>query len=258
MLVTKYSKILPESTKKCLVQIGAHAGHEAGILENAGYKAIAWIEADPDVFTQLQSNLKKHNKAEHTAYNALVTADSDKKYQFYRYSNNGASSSIFQPTELFAQAFEGVLLTEESVELTSTSLDDFTRLNSLSPTTLIIDVQGAELEVLKGAKQILSLVDVVEIEISQQAIYEGGSLFSQVDSFLKDAGFKRVTHVPWHGDVLYINPKNFTFNSVLKIKILSSIYWILYVLNLFKRFVVLLLSHPSGILTKIRSRVFKL
>ena len=255
MLVTKYSKILPESTKKCLVQIGAHAGHEAGILENAGYKAIAWIEADPDVFTQLQSNLKKHNKAEHTAYNALVTADSDKKYQFYRYSNNGASSSIFQPTELFAQAFEGVLLTEESVELTSTSLDDFTRLNSLSPTTLIIDVQGAELEVLKWAKQILSLVDVVEIEISQQAIYEGGSLFSQVDSFLKDAGFKRVTHVPWHGDVLYVQSELATTKFLFDSLPISSKYLFEYYLGYLKRFFPLLLKRPHYAMKKLASRL---
>lgn len=257
MLVAKYAKFLPESSKQCLIQIGAHQGHEAAILENAGYQTIAWIEADPEIFTQLQSNLQKYNKAQHKSYNALITAESGKKYQFYRYSNKGASSSIFHPTELFTQTFEGVSITENSVELLSTSLDNFIQSHSLSPTTLIIDVQGAELEVLKGGNETLSRVDVVEVEISQQAIYDGGSQFSQVDSYLKNAGFTRVTHVPWHGDVLYLKIEKLNLSNFLAIKLFSIYHQMLENTNLLRRFTVLILTRPSTALSKLKSRLFR-
>ena len=257
MLVAKYAKFLPKTSKQCLIQVGAHEGHEAPILDSAGYHNIIWIEADPDVFSRLQFNLEKYDPSQHQAYNALITQQSGKTYHFYRYSNQGASSSIYQPTDLFSQSFEGISVTENSVELLSTSLDDFIQSHSLSPTTLIIDVQGAELEVLKGGQETLSGVDVVEVEISQQAIYEGGSLFSQVNELLKNAGFTRVTHVPWHGDILYLKIEKLTLYNLLAVKILSFYHQILENTDLLRRFTVLILTRPSTALSKLKSRLFR-
>jgi hypothetical protein len=93
--------------------------------------------------------------------------------------------------------------------------------------------------------------------VSKQAIYEGGSLFIQVDSFLNKSGFKRVTAVPWHGDVLYINTKYFTFNDLLNIKRLHLKYRVLASLNLIRRFAVFFVKDPSGALKKLSSRLLK-
>ena len=40
MLVAKYANLLTDSSKECLVQVGAHGGYEASILENAGFRKI--------------------------------------------------------------------------------------------------------------------------------------------------------------------------------------------------------------------------
>lgn len=256
MLVAKYAKLLPESSKNCLIQIGAHEGHEAEVLEAAGFKSIAWIEADPDIFKVLKANITNYHNAKHTAHNALITSTTGEKHRFYRYSNEGASSSLYQPTSLFIQTFDGVTITENSIELSSISLDDFIQAYNLSPSTLIIDVQGAELEVLSGGKEALQHTNIVEVEISQQKIYDGGALFQQVDELLKNAGFIRITRVPWHGDVIYINPGKFN----LSVKVMLKIFALKYALSDFFQFIPRLLTlffaKPIHTFNKAKQRLF--
>jgi FkbM family methyltransferase len=52
-----------------------------------------------------------------------------------------------------------------------------------------IDVQGAELDVLRGAERSLESVRVIETEVEFQELYQGQPLFTDVDRFLRDRGF---------------------------------------------------------------------
>jgi FkbM family methyltransferase len=54
---------------------------------------------------------------------------------------------------------------------------------------LKIDVQGAELDVLRGTEQSLGSVRVIEAEVEFQELYRGQPLFTDVDRFLRDRGF---------------------------------------------------------------------
>jgi FkbM family methyltransferase len=54
---------------------------------------------------------------------------------------------------------------------------------------LKIDVQGAELDVLRGAEQSLESVRMIETEVEFQELYEGQPVFTDVDRFLRDRGF---------------------------------------------------------------------
>ena len=53
-----------------------------------------------------------------------------------------------------------------------------------SPVLLKIDVQGAELEVLRGAEAMLTLVDEVYVECSFAVLYEGQALAQEVIEYL--------------------------------------------------------------------------
>lgn len=55
---------------------------------------------------------------------------------------------------------------------------------------LKLDVQGAELEVLRGAQELLQTVRVIETEVSFNSMYLGQALFSDVDAFLRARGFR--------------------------------------------------------------------
>nr|WP_300988344.1 FkbM family methyltransferase [Thiocapsa sp.] len=79
------------------------------------------------------------------------------------------------------------------------------------PAQLKIDVQGFELEVLKGATDLLPNVDAVYVEASYVELYEGQALHEEIEHFLIEAGYnldgRFNTHVhqgePVQADLLF-------------------------------------------------------
>jgi hypothetical protein len=58
------------------------------------------------------------------------------------------------------------------------------------PILLKIDVQGFELEVLKGATDLLPQIDSIYVEASFVELYEGQALHEEIAQFLTAAGFR--------------------------------------------------------------------
>lgn len=52
-----------------------------------------------------------------------------------------------------------------------------------------LDVQGFELGVLRGAREILPIVRVIEVEMSTRPLYEGQPLWDEVVLFVAERGF---------------------------------------------------------------------
>jgi FkbM family methyltransferase len=72
------------------------------------------------------------------------------------------------------------------------SLDDWVRTQRLSQIDILkIDVQGLELEVLRGAERLLLRGDIKAINCEAQLVqeYEGAATFSEIDLFLKSCGY---------------------------------------------------------------------
>ena len=53
----------------------------------------------------------------------------------------------------------------------------------------VIDVQGAELDVFKGAGELLNLPTSIEVEVSTREEYLGGAKYRELKDFLRDFGF---------------------------------------------------------------------
>jgi FkbM family methyltransferase len=79
---------------------------------------------------------------------------------------------------------------------------------------LKLDVQGYELEILKGATRVLPNVQVVLLEVSLVAVNSGCPLVGEVMSFMSTAGFRlfdfcsqtrRKDGVLWQTDFLFLN-----------------------------------------------------
>lgn len=74
---------------------------------------------------------------------------------------------------------------------------------------LNIDVQGYELEVLKGAKKCLQSVYYIIVEVNKAELYQDCPMVNDIDDFLQDFGFSRV-ETEWRrdrenwGDALYV------------------------------------------------------
>jgi FkbM family methyltransferase len=80
--------------------------------------------------------------------------------------------------------------TDHSIRVPVTTLDDVLELPLERPCLLKIDVQGFELDVLRGGANTLQQVDVALIECSFIELYEGQALAEEVVTFMRQAGFR--------------------------------------------------------------------
>jgi FkbM family methyltransferase len=101
-------------------------------------------------------------------------------------------SSLYPPNEAFLQQFSSlaVMALDRTVPVETVSLDEFCTSEEISNIDFLqVDVQGADLQVLKGAEQILQSVSAVQIEVEYAPLYIGQPLFAEIDQFLRAQGF---------------------------------------------------------------------
>lgn len=85
------------------------------------------------------------------------------------------------------------------------SLDDYAAQNGIDAVRLMkIDVQGLELDVLRGAGHLLQRTDWIYVESAIRPLYEGAARFDQVFAWLIEQGFHLAAMQAWHrgNDVL--------------------------------------------------------
>ncbi len=104
-------------------------------------------------------------------------------------SGRDDSSSLLETTSLQTERFPGTqTVATEDIEVRS--LDElFDGSDWDGPVLLKLDVQGFELEALRGGIELLSHVDTVLCECSFVAFYEGQALFEDIQGFLSAQGF---------------------------------------------------------------------
>ena len=103
-------------------------------------------------------------------------------------------SSLFPPNEVFLNRFDqlrDLVRLEFFMEMETTTLDAVWQQEQLrAPQFCQIDVQGANLNVLRGAAHLLETsVLAVQIEVEFSPLYVGEPLFAEVDQWLRDRGF---------------------------------------------------------------------
>ena len=76
---------------------------------------------------------------------------------------------------------------EDTWDVQTVQLDDIKE--AFDADYLKIDVQGAELDVLRGAERQLQTITVVHVEVEFVPIYRGQPLFADIDQFLRAHGF---------------------------------------------------------------------
>ena len=120
----------------------------------------------------------------------VLGANSGHGYLFI--TQNPACSSLYPPDENLVRSRPGTndtsLVSKRAVEIST--LDNWVVEKGISKIDFIkLDVQGAELDVLKGAEKILKSIRALEVEVQFNPLYQGVPLFGDVDQFLRKRGF---------------------------------------------------------------------
>ena len=140
------------------------------------------------IFNAISSNTRIKR-----AFHALLTDLDNVEYKFNIANNEGASSSIFD-LGLHRDIWPEVDYLGNRT-LRSTTLATLFQRESLTPTMypgLVMDVQGAELLVLKGAGAMLGDFKFIKSEAADFESYIGGAKLSDLQNYLTLFGFKEV------------------------------------------------------------------
>jgi FkbM family methyltransferase len=202
---------------RTLVHVGAHVGQERGHYEAAGFMKILWIEGSPTTHERLAvimaaqnaQNEKAGRVARHETLCGLMTDSDGEMLTLKEYSNDGMSSSLFAPTETMRERWPDVKETGGGETVPSARLDTLLAMSATfgKPDLLVVDVQGAELMVLKGATETLKHAKAVICEVSSQPYYQGGVLYPELSVFLAKHGFEPQSVPRRHGDMLFLRSR---------------------------------------------------
>ena len=197
-----------------VIQVGASAGQEVPIFRTEGIQAGLFIEPIDDVFELLCSACSKFES--YTPLKSIVCSVDGLECDFYLASNSGMSSSIYAPGEhLLSYPTIGF---RPPVKVKGYTLDTLVkRVRSVStglPETfdlIYIDVQGAELDVFKGATEALYHSRYIYTEIGSGGGYVGESRFESLISFLNHHNFRLLalefSAVTGYGNAFFFNTR---------------------------------------------------
>lgn len=196
-LVTTYNLSL-----KGVIHVGAHYGQEYNTYKELNINKMMFFEPTPETFAILKDNIKQDPDV--TLYNIALGNKKSKELMFVEKNNSGQSNSLLEPN-IHTLQYPHIVF-KEKIEIEVDLLDNIS-FNREEYNFMNLDVQGYELEVLKGSSQTLQSVDYIMTEINRAYVYKDCALEQDLDAFLSVYNFKRV-ETDWMGgtwgDAFYI------------------------------------------------------
>ncbi len=194
---------------KNVLHIGAHDGLEKDIYDHLGASSTIWVECNPFVFETLTERISGDNK--HTAFQKCLWSEVgiEKEYYFYRNKTDGAGG-LFKD-EKMKDYVKDCPMTGEYIKMFTDTLDNLSykeKIDCGSINFLNLDVQGSELEVLKGSTKLFGPnLELIYCEVSWEQYYHNGPLLKDIDELLSKFGYNRLglrVDAPGHGDGIYV------------------------------------------------------
>jgi FkbM family methyltransferase len=174
-----------------MIEIGALplSGHPEPfyrLLEDAPRSQLCAFEVDAVLCARLNQEARPG-----TRYFPAAIGGGNGKRPFYE-TEHPMCASLYPPDERWREIFGqlDVMRLERVTALETLTLDDFAAREAIGPVDFIkMDIQGAELEALRGARQVLRGVSLIVSEVEFIPLYVGQPLFGDVDAHLRQQGF---------------------------------------------------------------------
>jgi FkbM family methyltransferase len=190
-----------------IIHIGAHECEEKeayNTVFNIMDNNIIWIDGNNE---KVEENKRKGIE---NVYCAIL--DEDNKDVEFHITNNTQASGIL--TLNHEDGYYREIVVNKTIKSKSEKLSTFIKRIDRDASNYNfwnLDIQGSELFVLRGSKELLDNCDVIYTEVNSQQVYNNCGLVNQIDELLSEYGFKRV-HTIWTeknwGDALYVKIRN--------------------------------------------------
>lgn len=180
------------NSPKGIIQAGSHHAEEYKIYLKYLDHNILLFEPQPEAFLTSVEVARKATVANLAlgSFNGLV--------DLFIPSSHNASASVLVPRLHLLQYPQYVF--DSSIRVHQVRLDDFMEECHLHSRydTLILDVQGYELEVIKGAVKTMADINFVFTEVNREELYFGCVLFDDLEQFMYALGFQ-LLEIEWFG-----------------------------------------------------------
>lgn len=195
-LIKKY---VPENPT--IVEAGAQFGEDTKIMAEMwpGGRLYAF-EPMPDNYSKLHIVAQEYDNV---SASTLALTNEKKTANFWVC---GGASSLLKPTNSFNQYFHADL--EHPIQVECITLDEWCATHEIDKVDFLwFDMEGNELNALRGAEQILKTVQVIFIEVNFNTFWHKCVLYKDLSAWVTRHGFKEVWHsfVPqWNGNVIFV------------------------------------------------------
>jgi len=188
--------------------IGAHTLEESDVYWNMGTNNVLWFEANKDLCDEYNSKLVGYTEdTKPKLFNLLLSDTDDKEIEFHIMNHRECSSTLKMKTHLIHTPYVTIAKT---IMMKTIRMETFIKNNSIDISKynfINTDVQGTELNVLKGFGDVLNTIDYIYTEVNTAELYAGCCLMNEIDDYLHPYGFTRVetemTPMEW-GDAFYV------------------------------------------------------
>jgi FkbM family methyltransferase len=194
--------VLVNAAKPTVIDVGANVGQSIDLFRRQlNVPRIFSFEPNPDLARRLH---EKYASTDITI--EAMAAGSHVGQSKFVILENHELSSVLEPDRGSENPFSDTSVAQV-ISVPITTLDEYVRRNGIVHVDLLkIDAQGFDLQVLRGAGNILRncMVDTILIEVNFLSLYKEQGTFGEIERLLAEIGYGLVT--------LYeINRRNFVF-----------------------------------------------
>lgn len=195
-----HSTFLKQSTG--VLHVGAHQAQERFLYGGYGLRVL-WVEGDNQHIEHTMDLLTSFPNQ--NLVQLMLSDESTLNTPFYIANNNGASSSLLDLD--LDHGFDNLMMVDTKFVETKRADHFFSKEEIWAHNHLVLDVQGAELKVLKGFGSLLAEFKTLYIEVSTYPIYKKGATFEEISQYLETFGI----HPLWqpkersHENILFLN-----------------------------------------------------
>lgn len=153
-------------------------------------KELHIFECNPAAVERCRANLENGRISAAVYFNQLAVAEREGKLDFYSIDpeatrtdfpdGNIGASSLYRANP----AYPYETYVQKKIRVNATSLDAYCRTHTV-PDLLWLDLQGAEVRALQGARSILPRVKIIHVEVMFRPMYLGQPLFWDVHRLLR-------------------------------------------------------------------------